>query len=227
MPASPLELLDELIDVRERDVLDVGCGEGGLARRLASKGARVVGVDPLASALEIARAEDSPDAPVSYLEGGAQELPFDDDSFDVVILFNSLHHVPGDSLDAALSEAARVLRAAGTVYVQEPLAQGSFYELLLLVEDETGVREEALAALERSLETAFVERARREAKMTMRLADFDALRQRMVSVDPERGATFDEHDAVLRERFQALGRETDDGYEFDIPVRVFVFGPRP
>src|SRR5580704_3302747 len=118
--AEPTDLLDEILgDVRGRDVLDVGCGAGWLVRRLAGAGARPVGVDPLADALERARAED-PDGGARYLEAGAQELPFGDSSFDAVVFFNSLHHIPVADLDRALAEAARVLRGGGVIYVQEP-----------------------------------------------------------------------------------------------------------
>src|SRR5579862_4042989 len=100
---EPTDLLDELLgDVAGRDVLDVGCGGGWLVRRLAAAGARVVGVDPLADALARARTED-PDGAGRYLEAGAQELPFDDRSFDAVVFFNSLHHVPVAELDRALT----------------------------------------------------------------------------------------------------------------------------
>ena len=49
MPGEPPDALDELVDVHGRDVLDVGCGEGELARRLALGGARVVGLGAAAS----------------------------------------------------------------------------------------------------------------------------------------------------------------------------------
>ena len=41
-------LLEELVEMDGRDVLDVGCGEGHVARRLSAAGARVTGIDPLA-----------------------------------------------------------------------------------------------------------------------------------------------------------------------------------
>ena len=77
--------------MRGRDVLDVGCGEGWLVRRLGELGAAsAVGVDPLGVALDRARAQDPAGR---YLEGRAEALPFADDSFDVAVFFNSLHHV--------------------------------------------------------------------------------------------------------------------------------------
>ena len=217
-------MLDELLDVRGRDVLDVGCGEGWLVRRLASAGARAVGLDPLASALERARREGSSGPPARYVEGAAQALAFPSGSFDLVVFFNSFHHVPVESMDAALAEAARVLRPGGALYVQEPLAEGAFFELTRLVEDETRVRAAAQDALRRAAERQFVELARRDAVTTVGLTDFEALRARLVSVEPSRAVAIDEQEVVLRAAFERLGRPGEGGYEFDQPVRVNLFG---
>jgi ubiquinone/menaquinone biosynthesis C-methylase UbiE len=224
MPDKPTQPLDELLDVHGRDVLDVGCGEGWLSRRLASAGARVVGLDPLASALERARGHESSDPWPRYVEGAAEALDFPDSSFDVVIFFNSLHHVPAGSMDAALAEAARVLRTAGVLYVQEPLAQGPAFELLRPVNDETPVREAAQQALGRALQERFVELVGRDAVLTVRHPDFDALRAHTISVDPARAAAFDEHETALRTAFERLGRPLEGGgMEFDQEFRINLF----
>jgi len=216
-------LLDELLDVGDRDVLDVGCGEGWLVRRLAAAGARVIGIDPLPGALEQARSED-PDHADRYLEGVAQALPFEPECFDIVILFNSLHHVPEDAMDAALAEAARVLRPTGRVFVQEPRAEGELFEMVRPVDDETHVRAAAQAALRRGGGGALVELEHRVAAPVMRLRDVEALRHMIVSVDPARAAAHAEHETALRIAFDRLGRAVEDGREFEAPVSVDLFG---
>jgi SAM-dependent methyltransferase len=223
MSVEATELLDELLDVRGRDVLDVGCGEGWLVRRFASAGAHAVGLDPLAGALERARRE----APAArFVEGAAEALPFPAASFDIVVFCNSLHHVPEDRLDAALTEAERVLRADGVLYVQEPLAEGEFFELMRPVDDETRVREAAQAALGRAAAGPLVELARREGVSPMRLADFEALRRLMVSVEPSRAVAIDAQAPALRAAFEHLGRPAEGGREFEQPVRVHLLAPR-
>jgi ubiquinone/menaquinone biosynthesis C-methylase UbiE len=214
------DLLDDLLgDVRGRDVLDVGCGGGWLVRRLAAAGARVVGVDPQDDALERARADDPGGR---YVVAGAQELPFEDVSFDAVV-FNSLHHVPTAELDGAIGEAARVLRDGGALYAQEPLAKGEFFVLTCSVDDETEVRAAAQAALDHAARSGgFAESARREGTIAMRLADFEALHGLMVGVDPARAATIHEHERSLRDAFATLGRRAGDAREFEQPVRVRV-----
>jgi SAM-dependent methyltransferase len=221
MTGTPAMLLDELLDVRDRDVLDIGCGEGGLARRLASAGARVVGVDPLPGALERARGHADGGPSARYVEGVAEALPFPDASFDVAIFFNSLHHVPVEAMDAALEEAARVLRPGGLLYVQEPKAEGSAFELLRAVDDETAIRGAARAALARALEGRFVAHLSREVVLEVRHADFAALRGRTIAVDPARASAFAEHEAALRRTFERLGRPVErGGCVFDQPFHI-------
>ena len=221
IPAAITDLLDELLDVRGRDVLDVGCGEGWLVRRLTVAGARVVGIDPLASALELARRED-PDQAARYIEGVAQALPFEIERFDIVILFNSLHHVPEEYMDAALAEAARVLRPAGLLYVQEPLADGELFELVRPVDDETHVRAAAQATLRRP-HGGLVELAARTASTAIALADFDALRRMIVGVDPSRAVAVDAQEPALRAAFERLGHAAANGREFEQPIAVNLF----
>ncbi len=195
---------------------------GGLARRLAAAGARVVGIDPLRGAIEVARAAGGQEGSVPrYVEGAAESLPFETASFDTVVFFNSLHHVPVDSMALALEEAGRVLRPGGKLYVQEPLAEGPAFELLRRVDDETGARAAALDALEQTLDGPFERVASREIVVAVRHRDFAALRARTVSVDPARTAAFDARHEELQEAFERLGRPAEGGgYEFDQPFRI-------
>ena len=103
-----LDVLRELLDPAGKRVIDVGCGDGALARALTREGARVTGVEidgtMLAPALAALPAGDE-----RYVEGRGESLPFADESADVVIYFNSLHHVPAGLQAKALAEARRVL----------------------------------------------------------------------------------------------------------------------
>jgi SAM-dependent methyltransferase len=94
-------------EVEPRSVLEVGCGRGELAERIAREtGAVVVAVDQSERMVELAR-ERGVDARV----GDVQELPFADGSFDCVLAAWMLYHVA--DLDRGLSEIERVLRPGG------------------------------------------------------------------------------------------------------------------
>ena len=99
-----IDVLAETVDVDGRDVLDVGCGDGSLVRWLCSQGARAIGADCGAEMLRQALEAD-PKHPDRYIDAPGQALPFDDDSFDVVVFSNSLHHIPTEDMAQALEEA--------------------------------------------------------------------------------------------------------------------------
>ncbi|MCB2102477.1 MAG: class I SAM-dependent methyltransferase, partial [Rhodobacterales bacterium] len=142
------EVLKETLDLDGKDVLDVGCGNGGLTRLMTRQGARVTGLEVSPKQLERARAEE-PAGDEMYIEAPGENLPFGDACMDIVVFFNSLHHVDMGAMDAALAEAARVLRPGGQVYVSEPMAEGSHFEVMQPAHDETEVRAAAYAALGR------------------------------------------------------------------------------
>lgn len=93
-------------------VLDVGCGQGIDVGRYALAGATVTGVDLTPRHVELARAHvASLGLTATIVLGDAEQLPFDDASFDRVSSNGVLHHTP--DMPAALGEIRRVLRADG------------------------------------------------------------------------------------------------------------------
>lgn len=102
-------------------VLDVGCGSGVVTREIAKRvapGGAVVGVDPSAELLNVAReyAEESGVGRlVEFQEGDCRKLAFPDASFEVAVAATVLAHVPG--AEKALPEMVRVVRTGGRVGV--------------------------------------------------------------------------------------------------------------
>jgi ubiquinone/menaquinone biosynthesis C-methylase UbiE len=88
--------------------LEVGCGEGRVARDLAARGHRVTGLDASPTLL---RAAAEADPAGRYVVGPAEALPFEDGAFDLVVAYNSLMDVA--DMPAAVREAARVLAPGG------------------------------------------------------------------------------------------------------------------
>lgn len=226
-PQKHTEILRSKLAFSGMDVTDIGCGSGALAAWMARQGADVVAIDP--SEEQIGRARNVADSSTIHFEvAGAEALPLGDQSRDAAVFFNSLHHIPTDLMLTGLLEALRVLRAGGILYVAEPLAEGPSFELMQPIEDETDIRAEAIAALERlkSGETTptahFVEHFQYLYLSTH--DDYESFRDNLIAVSPARQAALDEKDAMMRERFQALGTESGEGgMAFAQPMRVDIF----
>ena len=201
---SDLAMLERLVSPADKDVVDVGCGGGGLVRALTDLGARVTGVEISESQLATAIEQDDGGG-ARYLVGRAERLPLNDETVDVVVFMRSFHHVPREDLDAALVEARRVIRPGGAVYVAEPLAEGDFFELTRLVDDETEVRAAAQAALARASTAGLQRETTLDYDAPLTVAGVPGLRARIVAADPGRAARFDELADELAEGLERLG----------------------
>jgi len=109
------ELSEFLANIPENQplILDLGCGVGNLAIKLALQGAKMVGGDLSENSLQLLK-EKCRNA-VGFAVMDAQKLPFADNTFDAVCAYSLLHHVP-DYL-ASVSEMLRVVRKGGLIYL--------------------------------------------------------------------------------------------------------------
>lgn len=145
-------MLDEL-PFDGAKVLELGCGRAEKTRLLAETGRPREIVALEVDAIQHARNLETTDLPiVSFRHGGAEAIPADDNSVDIVLMFKSLHHVPVALMDQALSEIARVLKPGGLAWISEPVYAGDLNEVFKLFHDEQVVREAAFAALCRAVE---------------------------------------------------------------------------
>ena len=115
-----MPLAADLLAGRDR-ILDVGAGEGQIARQAVTHGARrVVGVDPTSTQIVEA---DARGGGVAYARAGAAALPFAPEAFDAVVACLVFEHI--DELDDAMAEVARVLEPGGrfVFMLNHPLLQ--------------------------------------------------------------------------------------------------------
>ncbi|QDV34208.1 class I SAM-dependent methyltransferase [Tautonia plasticadhaerens] len=115
VPADDFRLsaiLRHLGPIDGRLVLDLGCGKGRFASKLARRGARVVGLDVSGAMLRAAR-----DSGLPVALGSIRRLPIPDGGIDAVLFVEVLEHVSPGDLPVVLAEAARVLRPGGRVVI--------------------------------------------------------------------------------------------------------------
>jgi len=214
------EVMTSVLALTDARVLELGCGAADKTRRLAehSDVAAIVAaeVDPVQHQKNLLVA----DLPkVTFKSFGAEVIDEPDASFDIVVMFKSLHHVPVSLLDAALAEIHRVLKPGGVAYISEPVFAGEFNEVIRLFHDESIVRREAFAAVERTVANGVLELVEeRFFKNMIKLDSFAQFEQGNLNV------THTDHNLTpelldqVREKFES--NRSDVGYVFEIPNRV-------
>ena len=122
-------MLDGLGELKRKRLLDVACGTGHLAGAARSRGADAEGID--FSAAMVAHAADNyPDC--TFTEGDAENLPYEEGSFDAVACSFGVHHM--EDADGAIAEAHRVLKPGGryafTVW-RSPEQGGEMFDIVM------------------------------------------------------------------------------------------------
>ncbi len=147
------EIIESVLPLNHKNILELGCGDASITRLIVSSGeGRIITateVDQIQHQKNL-QIEDLPN--IEFKLAGSEKIPADDNTFDIVFMFKSLHHVPIDLMDKALQEVRRVLRADGLVYISEPVFDGDFNEILRLFHDEKLVRQSAFEAIKKSVD---------------------------------------------------------------------------
>lgn len=114
-----------LKDRKYNNLLDIGCGTAYLIDMLSKeKNAEYVGLDLSSEMLKQANSKNIKNA--TFVEGKADELPFEDNTFDIVTCSQSFHHYP--DTDKAMKEVYRVLKPNG-IYIISDTGVGPFKEI--------------------------------------------------------------------------------------------------
>ncbi len=215
-----LDVLSELVPLRGARVLELGCGAAEKTRQMVERGGATAVVAAEVDEIQHGKNLRIADLPaVTFRAYGAEAIDEPDASFDAVVMFKSLHHVPVPLMDRALREIRRVLKPGGLAYLSEPVFAGDFNEVLRLFHDESVVRREAFEAIRRAVTEGVLELVEeRFFKNVIRLDSFAQFERGVL------GATHTEHDlspellARVKARFE--GFRGPEGYVFQIPNRV-------
>jgi len=178
------EVYESVLPLKGATILELGCGNGDTSRAIAK-------ADPTASvtAMEVdvvqheANLASAQLPNLHFVLGGAEKVPADDESFDIVLMVKSLHHVPGDMLDWALKETRRVLKPGGLAYIAEPVFSGAFNEIIRVFHDEEQVRLNAFAAVKNAVARGGMELVAEKFFFTpVKIENFEAFERRFINV---------------------------------------------
>ena len=217
--AGQIPLLINVGDISSKDtVLELGCGPGDVSYQLAKFADRVVGIDFSEKMINIAR---SRFADIEFQTTDAEQLPFSDNSFDVVVSNYTAHHFARPQ--RVFEEAKRVLKANGRLVVVMPIQreQVSFASVMSAIFEEISP-DEAPGGPLMDAESPEVSGSKQEKPLTL------------ASIDPVLAVGWDfmalhEKPQALQDRIRERTRENaqqyqqpDGGYLFPDKVLVAV-----
>ncbi|MDA8382251.1 MAG: class I SAM-dependent methyltransferase [Betaproteobacteria bacterium] len=214
------EIYERLLPLEDARIIELGCGKAEKTQMIA-KTVRVAQIVALeVDAIQHSKNQLLERLPnVRFALGGAQAIPAADESFDIVLMFKSLHHVPMDQMEKALSEIRRVLRPGGLAYISEPVYAGAFNDILRLFHDERVVREAAFNAVRHAVSARVLDLARQEFFSTpMHFDNFEHFEADVIKVTHTHHDLSPELLTEVRNRF--IRHMTPNGADFLMPIRV-------
>jgi ubiquinone/menaquinone biosynthesis C-methylase UbiE len=214
------DIYESVLQLDGKRILDLGCGDGEKTIAIASNGK-----DRQLLGLEVDMVQHKMNEKynsslnVSFQLGKAQKIPAEDNIFDVVFMFMSLHHVPVESMDAAFCEIHRVLKPEGIVYISEPIFDGKLNEIVRLFHDEEKVRQAAFDATKRAVESdKFTPLDEIFFHAIVKYSDFDEFERRVINVSYETHSLDQTLMQQIREEFEK--HMTPEGASFEQSKRV-------
>ncbi len=138
------EKILQFTDLGNKQVLEVGCGNGRITSFLVGKPKKLIAIEPDAEEIKEARKKVSG---ADFLTGSGEYLEFSDERFDMVIFTLSLHHQDSSK---AIREATRVLKDNGEILIIEPVNAGEVEQVFGLVHDENQATLEAQQSIRKS-----------------------------------------------------------------------------
>ena len=215
-----LAVIRRMLPLADAKVLELGCGAAEKTRLIAERFPVAAIVAAEIDAVQHAKNQRINDLPhVSFESFGAEDIPYEDARFDLVLMFKSLHHVPMDSLGHALGEIRRVLKPGGLLYVSEPVFDGAFNDIMRLYHDEEVVRQAAFDALIQAVGSGSYQLEEEYFfKTPVRFESFDQYERGILNVSHSDFKLTPEIVAEVKRRFHE--HDSPEGYCFDIPNRV-------
>jgi ubiquinone/menaquinone biosynthesis C-methylase UbiE len=214
------ECLDRMLPWAGARILELGCGDAQTTRQLAAN----PGIEQLV-AVEIDSIQHSKNLGLTQLPNvlfksyGAERILELDESFDIVLMFKSLHHVPMDQMGEGLNEISRVLRPNGLLYVSEPVFAGEFNDIMRLFNDEDTVRIAAFEALSQAVDEGQFELV--EEYFFKNSICFDSLEQFENRILNVTHSDYELTTNILDEvRRRFASHKSPSGFTFEIPNRV-------
>jgi SAM-dependent methyltransferase len=214
------EIYNHMLSLDGKHILELGCGTAEITRNIATGGMSrkitALEVDVIAHEKNL-QITDLPN--VTFGLAGAQDIPLEDESVDVVFMFKSLHHVPIELMETSIHEIRRVLKPGGLLYISEPIFAGEFNDILRLFHDEQKVREAAFNTIKKAVDEGLFSLIDETFfNSPMRFKDFAEFENNTINATHSNHTLDENLYNQVKQRFeQHVG---DNGAHFLMPIRV-------
>ena len=214
------EIYENHLSLNNKHILELGCGKAIITRMIATEGKNRSLVATEVDKIQHDKNLQITDLPnVRFVLAGAENIPEEDNSFDVVFMFKSLHHVPLDQMESALNEIHRVLKPQGIAYISEPVFAGDFNEVLRLFHDEEVVRQAAFDAIKQVISDGkFALKEQVFFNTSRQYEDFAEFEDRMIHVTHTNHQLSAEKIQQINDKFSHYAAA--NGGTFKSPIRV-------
>lgn len=215
-----LELLTRRLDLPKATILELGCGRARMTRLIAEQApdSRLIAAEVDEIQHEKNLSSESP-IQIEFVLAGAEDIPAEASSIDIVLMFKSLHHVPAELMPVAFQEIHRVLKPGGSLWISEPVFAGKFNEILRLFHDEQQVREQAFLATQNAVTQGLFELAGEIfCSVESHFADFREFEEQIIQVTH----TNHQLSSAIHEKVKRLFNQhvRPQGALFHNPVRI-------
>ena len=134
------KILIKKFNLKNKSILDVGCGNGWFGLWAENKGCIVDAIDPSENQIKEAKYKDKKNK-INFMVAGAEDINDLKNSYDLIFFFNSLHHIPSELMEISIEHCASKMNINGKIIIIEPIAAGNFHDFVKNIDDETKVRD--------------------------------------------------------------------------------------
>ena len=217
-----LSVMDKMLNFTNSSILEIGCGNAKRAQEIVLKRNiskfKAVEVDLAAHQENMLKNIDK----LSFASYPCEDIQEKDESFDIIMMLKSFHHVSPNNMLDGLCEINRVLKKNGLVYISEPIFDGNYNDIIKIFHDEQDVRLLAFQAIKLSIKNKLFESVSQFFyNSVVTLNSFKEFENNVINATHTSHNLTKEQYVIVKNKFESykdLSRTPN--YYFEVPMRV-------
>ncbi len=217
-----LSVMDKMLNFTNSSILEIGCGNAKRAQEIVLKRNiskfKAVEVDLAAHQENMLKNIDK----LSFASYPCEDIQEKDESFDIIMMLKSFHHVSPNNMLDGLCEINRVLKKNGLVYISEPIFDGNYNDIIKIFHDEQDVRLLAFEAIKLSIKNKLFESVSQFFyNSVVTLNSFKEFENNVINATHTSHNLTKEQYVIVKNKFESykdLSRTPN--YYFEVPMRV-------